>query len=499
MTYLMNEAQISDRLPFADNMMLVKNDQPDTDRPQHDDSINDEVLKALINYSSDIITILSETGTILYESKSIEKILGYSMGELIGKNAFEYIHPDDKKQVYLKFTEGLNNPGNAIIAKYRMRKADGTFCYLESIGTKYKKETQSHALVINSRDITSRMISEDRIRMLSTAVQQSSNTVVITDTEGNIEYVNKKFEELSGYSKEDVMGKKPNLFQSGKTNRSEYKELWSNILTGKVWEGELCNRKKSGELYWEEIKITPVVDGNDRIINFIAIKDDITDKKRREEQLQMALKEKEAMLKEIHHRVKNNLQIVVSLLNLQASSVNDQQLKSQLTISQNRVRSMALIHQLLYKSTDLSSIDMEEYLISIASQLSATYSELRDRVKVSVKASNISFSIETAVPFGLLVNELITNSFKHAFPGKKHGEIILSLRKTEDGDFLLKYHDSGVGVPITVVNGHVLSFGMYLIELLVSQLEGTIEKKEDSRGTAYDIRFNQTAYIPRFS
>lgn len=141
------------------------------------------------------------------------------------------------------------------------------------------------------------------------------------------------------------------MLSSGETSPEIYRELWTTILTGKVWEGELKNKKKTGEQYWERIKITPVIDENDAITNFIAIKDDITKEKQVNEKLAQSLLEKEIMLKEIHHRVKNNLQIVISLLNLQSSSVDDVKLKNQLLISQNRVRSMAIIHQLLYRST----------------------------------------------------------------------------------------------------------------------------------------------------
>ncbi|MBZ0203517.1 MAG: PAS domain S-box protein [Ignavibacteria bacterium] len=494
----MNEAQISNQLLFVDNLKLVKKEDPVTDHGLNKESINDELLRTLINYSSDIITILSETGIILYESKSIEKILGYSMDELIGMNVFTLIHKEDLKRVYSAFQDGVNNPGKTISIIFRFLKADGTYCYLESVAAKFGSFPHSDKIVVNSRDISERIKAETKIHKLSTAVEQSSNTVVITDIDGNIEYVNKAFEVLTGYSKDDIIGKNTYLFNSGQTSQTVYKEMWTNILTGKTWEGDLCNRKKNGELYWEEIKITPVVDNNDRIINFIAIKNDITEKKHHEEQLQKALKEKEVMLKEIHHRVKNNLQIVVSLLNLQATSVDDPMLKSQLTISQNRVRSMALIHQLLYNSNDLGSINMEEYLLSIAGYLSASYGELTNKVKIKVNAANIQFTIDTAVPFGLLVNELVTNSFKHAFPDKKHGEIVIDLKKTDDNNYILKYHDNGVGVPFTLVNGHVTSIGLYLVELLVSQLEGTIEHIQ-SKGTTYNIKFQETSYTPRFS
>lgn len=465
--------------------------------PERLPQISESALKELLNLSTDIITVLSGDGTILFESPSIERILGYGRNELNGLNAFSFVHKDDVAAVMDAFADGLNSPGKAIFAPYRFRHAKGNYVYLESAGTKYTEKPGNTQIVINSRDITKRVEDEIKINRLTAAVEQSSNTIVITDIEGRIQYVNKKFVELTGYTKEEVMGSKPDLLKSGETSQEVYKELWSTILTGKVWEGEIKNRKKSGEIYWERIKITPVVDSNDLITNFIAMKDDITLEKEKDYRLEQNLKEKELMLKEIHHRVKNNLQIVISLLNLQASSAGDSKLKSQLTISQNRVRSMALIHQMLYRSCDLSRIDIEEYLLSIAGQLLSTYDDVKDKVRMKIDAKNVHFSIETAVPFGLLINELLTNSLKHAFPGGRKGNIEIALTETGKEEYELNYFEDGVGIPLTLVNGHVLSFGMQLIEMLVSQLEGTIERLP-SEGTAYSIKFRGSNYQTRF-
>ena len=227
-------------------------------------------LKQLLNCSTDIITILSNDGTIIYESDSIKKVLGYSKKELIGKNAFSYVHKEDVAGVLANFKTGLNNPGTSIILSYRFLKSDGSYAFLESSGT-YSGMPENDNIVIISRDVSFRVVNENQITKLTTAIEQSSNTVVITDINGKIEYVNKKFADLTGYDEETVIGKNPSLLRSGKTPDEVYKDMWTTILTGKVWQGEFRNKKKSGELYWEKIKITPVVDKNDRITNFIAI------------------------------------------------------------------------------------------------------------------------------------------------------------------------------------------------------------------------------------
>ncbi|MBL8017312.1 MAG: PAS domain S-box protein, partial [Ignavibacteria bacterium] len=281
------------------------------DIPERRAQISESALKELMNLSTDIITVLNEDGTILFESPSIERILGYERNELNGLNAFSFVHKDDVAAVMDAFADGINSPGKAIFAPFRFRHANGNYVYLEAAGTKFTEKPGSTHIVVNSRDITKRVEDEIKLNRLTAAVEQSSNTIVITDIDGHIQYVNKKFEELTGYSKDEVIGGKPNLLKSGETSEEVYKDLWTTILTGRVWEGEFRNLKKSGEMYWERIKITPVVDSNDRITNFIAMKDDISLEKEKDSRLEHSLREKEMMLKEIHHRVKNNLQIVI--------------------------------------------------------------------------------------------------------------------------------------------------------------------------------------------
>ncbi len=479
----------ADMLPIQGNAVIKINTREKVN------VISDDMLKTLMNLTTDIITVLTPEGIILYESDSIEFMLGYTKEELIGLNAFNFVHKDDIKKVIGQFQVGFKNPGTSIISLFRFRKADGSYAHLESTGTNFNI-TENNNIVVISRDVTARIESEKKISRLTAAIEQSSNTVVITDIEGKIEYVNKKFADLTGYTKEEVIDGNPSLLKSSETSNESYKDLWTTILTGKVWEGEFRNMKKSGELYWERIKITPVVDKNDEITNFIAIKDDITSEKQINEILAQSLLEKEIMLKEIHHRVKNNLQIVISLLNLQSNSVDNIQLKNQLTISQNRVRSMALIHQLLYKSNDLSSINMDDYLLSLSSQLLAAYIDQKDSIKIKVNAGNIFFSIETAIPFGLLVNELVTNSLKHGFPEGRIGNIEITLIQNETGEYELNYFDDGVGIPMTVVNGHSLNFGMHLIDMLVKQLDADL-KYVPSNGTNYKVNFRGSNYQTR--
>jgi two-component sensor histidine kinase len=215
---------------------------------------------------------------------------------------------------------------------------------------------------------------------------------------------------------------------------------------------------------------------------------DITGRKRTEEQIRASLEEKELLLKEIHHRVKNNLQVVSSLLSLQAGSIKDKQVVDVLKESQNRVRSMALIHEKLYKSRDLSRIDFAEYIRTLADNLFRSYRIDRNTVTLRLDIDNLSMGIDIAIPCGLIINELISNSLKHAFPGGRMGEIYIRFYSVADKRLELIIGDDGVGLPEDFDFQKTESLGFQLVNILTEQLQGTIKVGND-KGTEFSIKF----------
>jgi PAS domain S-box-containing protein len=204
-----------------------------------------------------------------------------------------------------------------------------------------------------------------------------------------------------------------------------------------------------------------------------------------EDQLKTSLHEKEVLLREIHHRVKNNLQIIISLLYLQASKTQDAGFAAALMESQTRVRSMAMIHEKLYQSDNLSSIDFEGYLNNLVANLMVAYGVDRSRVKVTIAAGNLPMTINTAIPVGLIMNELVSNALKYAFPKGGSGEV--SIRGSMEGDaLLLKVSDTGRGIPETLDWRHADSMGLNLVQTLIRQLKGTIELSRDA-GTEFTL------------
>lgn len=207
---------------------------------------------------------------------------------------------------------------------------------------------------------------------------------------------------------------------------------------------------------------------------------------------QKRLSEKEVLLKEVHHRVKNNLQVISSLLNLQASQIADARVKSALRESQNRVRSMALIHEKLYQSANLAEVDFAAYLRNLVSFLSQSYRERANSVDIVVRAAALQLDLETAIPCGLIVNELVSNALKHAFPDGRAGVITVSLEPIAEGQMCLVVADDGVGIPADAGRADGTSLGLSLVRTLVDQIGGSLTITSEV-GAAFRICFSPSA------
>ena len=213
----------------------------------------------------------------------------------------------------------------------------------------------------------------------------------------------------------------------------------------------------------------------------------ITDKKDQETELRDSLKEKEVLLKEVHHRVKNNLQVISSILSLQSSYVEDEQLQNVLRESQNRIKTMSFIHENLYQKDQFSSIDFAEYIKNLSTNLLHSYQIYSNLVEIKYALSSVFLSLDQAIPCGLIVNELVSNSLKHAFPEGKEGTIEIKLTE-EKGVVHLRVRDDGIGMPKNFDVAHSETLGIQLVVSLSEQLDAKLHINND-RGTEYLITF----------
>lgn len=252
-----------------------------------------------------------------------------------------------------------------------------------------------------------------------------------------------------------------------------------------VWGKELREEDLSALIVFTSQLATAIT--NSRLYN--TAQDEIIAHTQAEVRTRTALNEKETLLKEVHHRVKNNLQIISSLLNLQSNQITDQKTRDVLRESQNRVRAMALIHEKLYQSYDLAQIDFAAYLKGLANFLAQSYRDNSSKVYVHTNAQNVKLEIDTAIPCGLIVNELVSNSLKYAFPENKAGEIEISCEQPSSGDYILLVRDNGIGLPPGFDLEKSSTLGIKLVSSLVQQLRGTMVI-DNENGVCYKISFS---------
>ena len=208
-------------------------------------------------------------------------------------------------------------------------------------------------------------------------------------------------------------------------------------------------------------------------------------------EIEKRIKEKETLLREVHHRVKNNLQTVSSLLSLQSRSIEDKKMKSIIKSSQNRVISMAMVHEMLYMRDDLSKIEYKSYVKELSEFLIRSIKGAENKVKLNIDIPDIKLGIDTAIPLGLLINEAITNALKYGITDENEGEINIAIKREKNNEYVLNIGDNGVGFPDSVDHKTTKSLGLKLIHNLARQLKGTISKDATKKGTNYIIRFSE--------
>ena len=248
--------------------------------------------------------------------------------------------------------------------------------------------------------------------------------------------------------------------------------------------------RKDGSVIWVDNTVSLVRDEQRQPRYFIAMVADATDRKRAAVAMKALLDEKDVLLREIHHRVKNNLQVVSSLLNLQALKLEDEALRRVFQESQSRIRAMALIHETLYESHDLSRIELGPYISRVGDSLIGMYGASADRIRLRVEAERVALTIDEMVPCGLIINELLSNSLKHAFPDGRAGEVRIAATASPEGIVTLELRDNGVGLPADLDIHDTTTMGMRLVTGLVeNQLGGTIEVDRRT-GTAFRVSFH---------
>ncbi|HKR04084.1 MAG TPA: two-component regulator propeller domain-containing protein [Bacteroidia bacterium] len=325
---------------------------------------------------------------------------------------------------------------------------------------------------------------------LSLVASETDNAVMIFDQNKELEWVNEGFTKLTGYAISDIKkAKGKTIFEL--TTNPEIETILENCISKKkssVYESVL--NKKNGETAWVASTLNPIFNEEGRLRNIVIIDTDITLRKMMEEQIRESLEEKGLLLKEIHHRVKNNLQIIISLFNLQSNYITDNGAYKAFKEGQDRVKAMALIHERFYQSDGTSKINFDEYILRLAENLFLSLGKSQEQVALKIDSEKISLDIDSAVPCGLILNELVSNSLKHAFPDEMSGTVFIGFHQIENDRCRLVIRDNGIGFPEDFDLTASDSLGMQLVLALADQLEGTI-KLDKTNGTTFIIEFKK--------
>lgn len=441
----------------------------------------------LYNSITDSIYLLNKEGLIIDANDGLLKTFGYERQEVIGKG--------------VKFLSAAGKFSEEAISDYLFRARKGESISYEGWGEKKNGEVFPTEVLMNSgsyldeevviiveRDVSERLLSHQELRnresMFSNLFHASPIGIAMLDHHTEIESINQSFEQIFGYTQEEVKGLELDKLI---VPEEEYKDA-IELSRSEIAKVHIAKRRtKSGNIIDVIVCAVPVIiDG--KLIAMYGIYVDITDRKKAEEQLKSNLREKEVLLAEVHHRVKNNLAVITGLLELQALNSENEDAKKVLKDSQMRVHSIALVHELLYQSDDFSQVDIPSYLRDLTRVISNSLERDVIPVHIEFDLDKVELEITQAIPCGLILNEVLTNSYKHAFKGRDVGKISISFKNKGEG-IIYKIRDNGIGLP-NEKSDSKRSLGMTLVKTLGKQLNAETIINSDN-GASFQFNFSK--------
>ena len=319
--------------------------------------------RRLIENISDIITIIDSQGVISYTSPSVQKLIGLSPDDVLGHNIRELLYPDEVNNTAIE-TLAKNFSGSKLM-EYRTATRDGHYKVLESNIQKFQQEDGSAGFILSSRDITLRKQAEEEMHKLRMVVEQSPSSIVITDIEGTIEYVNPAFTEITGYSFAEAVGQNPRVLKSGQTPEQRFTQLWTTITEGNVWRGEFTNKKKNGEFYIENVLVVPIKNTKNEITHFVAVKENITELKRARKLAVQANQAKSNFLSQMSHELRTPLNAINGFSQLMLKSKKNPLNEKQKGMTEQIHTAGQHLLQLINEVLDLARIESGEFSLSV--------------------------------------------------------------------------------------------------------------------------------------
>ncbi len=471
-----------------------------TERKRTEEALeqSEERYRDLVEKAGIAILMDDLEGNFKYVNERYAELFGYSEEEMMRLSIREVVFPGDLTKVMQYHKNRVQ--GKKAPSRYEFRgiKKDGSIIYLEIDAQPMRKRDK----IIGTRcyiwDITDRVLAEQALRQSEEKYKTIAENVDVgiyrttSGPDGRFIEANPSLVNMFGYkSKKEFMKVDVARLYHDPEGRDLFKIKM--LREGFVKNEEILFRKKDGTPFLGSVCAVTVKDEKGKIKYFDGIVEDITERKKAEEKIKASLLEKDVLLREIHHRVKNNLQIISSLLNLQSRHIEDATALDMFKESRNRVRSMALVHEKLYRSDDLAKVDFCEYIRRLGSHLFMAYGINSNTVELDVDVKDVFLDINTSIPCGLIINELISNSLKHAFKDRTRGKIRVVLESQNNDKFRLVVSDNGVGFPKKFDLTKTESLGLQLVTMLIEQLQGKLVI-ERNLGTSFEIYFKKLDY-----
>ena len=450
---------------------------------------SEQRLKLLVENSQDIIVMQDPEGKYIYYNGS--PVYGLKAEDVLNKTPYDLFDTLAAAKIMSSLTQ-VAATGKVISFEHDVLWSGKRMYFINQMYPVSNEQGELVSVGTISRNIVelkeaeeALRLSEERFRALTSL---SFAGVYLTDSRGKYLYVNQHWSEMCGLSFEEALGDGW-LQRVHPDDLKKVKEKWDKMVkAGGNWSLEYRFLDERGALVTVMSYSEALKDDAGNILGYVGTNVDISERIAAEEKIKDALKEKELLLKEIHHRVKNNLQIISSLFNLQSKGIKNKQILSIFRESNNRVKSMALLHEKLYKTYDLGKIAFRDYVESLVTDLFRSYKTNGALVGFSLEIKDIFLSLDKSLPCGLIINELVSNALKYAFPKKRKGSVKISFGLRENGIYEMTVSDDGVGFPSDIDFENTGSLGLQLVNSLVEQMNGSITLNR-SEGTIFYITF----------
>jgi PAS domain S-box-containing protein len=457
---------------------------------QHELHRSEEKYRVLVESATDYIFMIDKNNRVMSLNKAAASVFRKQANKVIGKSIFD-LFPKEIAAEYANSLKKVFDTGRSESYESKMI-AGGKESWLSVTLSPIRDQTGKVVAAEGvSRDITESKEANKALKKseakLKAMYEGTAEGIMVADVESKkFEYANPAICRMLGYTEDEfaqmsVMDIHPKNSLKGVISEFEAQARGEKTLSEDI----LCLRKDGTVIYANINSSSIMIDNKKKSVGFFT---DITKRKQAEEQLKKSLAEKEVLLKEIHHRVKNNMQIISSLLRIQAASTKNDKTREVFRALQGRIRSMSLLYEMQYKSKDLTKVDLAEYIRSLTTNLISIYRDNIRVINLKLDVKDVYLELKRAVPCGLIITELVSNSLKHAFSRLEKGEIEVKMHPNSGKKYILTVRDSGKGFPEELDFRKTESFGLKLVVDLIEQLNGSIEL-DRTRGTAFKVVF----------